>query len=73
MFAIHWQYFKGGLQATYYPKLDFTGNSIKRIEPEINYSWKYGRKQVQEFEENSFSAVWTGNLVPDVTVDSLFG
>jgi len=70
---VHWQYLKGGLSAVYYEELDFSGRTVERTEPEINFSWKYGRKQIQEFTKNSYSVIWKGVLVPDITVDGLFG
>src|SRR5690606_3315908 len=55
-----------GLTATYYDNLDFTGPSITRIDPAINFNWGYG-SPAPSIAPDTFSVRWTGQLVAPET------
>lgn len=55
-----------GLTATYYDNLDFTGPSITRIDPAINFNWGYG-SPAPSIAPDTFSVRWTGQLTAPET------
>ncbi len=60
-----------GLFATYFSEPDFTGNTVRRVDPEINFVW--GSEGPDAFiGTDSFSARWEGDVLPRVTDDYLF-
>jgi len=59
-----------GLTATYYDNSDFTGPTVKRIDPNINFNWGYG-SPAPAIASDTFSARWTGVLHPPTTGDYL--
>jgi hypothetical protein len=50
-----------GLAVTYYDNQDFTGHSISRIDPQVNFSWNTGSPD-SEIGVDSFSARWVGQV-----------
>lgn len=52
-----------GLSAVYYNNKDFTGNTVKRIDPAINFNWGYG-SPAPGISHDTFSVRWTGYIVP---------
>lgn len=52
-----------GLTATYYNNADFTGTSITRVDPLIDFSW-IGRAPDPAVANDTFSVRWTGYVVP---------
>jgi PKD repeat protein len=52
---------KRGLNATYFDNRDFTGRSVTRIDPKINFKWGTG-SPIRGIGGNSFSVRWTGQL-----------
>jgi len=55
-----------GLTATYYDNLDFTGPSITRIDPTIDFNWGWGSPD-PAIGGDTFSARWTGQLIAPQT------
>ncbi len=55
-----------GLQATYYNNMDFTGTSITRIDPTINFNWGNGSPSTS-IQADTFSASWIGQVKPKTT------
>ncbi len=52
-----------GLQAVYYNNTNFTGISIVRIDPSINFNWGTGSPH-SSIAGDTFSTIWTGFVVP---------
>ncbi|HEX2879910.1 MAG TPA: ELWxxDGT repeat protein, partial [Polyangiaceae bacterium] len=50
-----------GLTATYYNNRDFTGNTVVRIDPNINFTWGNGSPD-PAIDVDSFSVRWTGQI-----------
>jgi hypothetical protein len=50
-----------GLAVTYYDNQDFTGHSISRIDPQVNFSWNTGSPD-SAIGVDSFSARWVGQV-----------
>ncbi|HSH31552.1 MAG TPA: PA14 domain-containing protein, partial [Candidatus Saccharimonadales bacterium] len=50
-----------GLLATYYNSTNFTGSSITRVDPTINFDWGTGSPH-PTIRSNYFSARWTGKI-----------
>jgi hypothetical protein len=59
-----------GLTATYWDNSDFTGPTVSRIDPNINFNWGYG-SPAPVIAADTFSARWTGVLHPTTTADYL--
>ncbi len=54
-----------GLNAIYWSNQDFTGNTIERIDPQVNFDWGLGGPGLL-FGGDTFSARWTGQvLIPE--------
>jgi hypothetical protein len=51
-----------GLSAVYYDNADFTGASLGRIDPTINFNWK-GGTPAPHISSDTFSVRWTGQLL----------
>jgi hypothetical protein len=51
-----------GLQATYYAGPDFSGASLSRVDPAINFNWKHD-SPAAGFSTNQMSVRWTGQLL----------
>jgi len=52
-----------GLSAIYYNNKDFTGSTISRVDPAINFNWSYSSPGYS-MADNTYSARWTGQLLP---------
>jgi glucose/arabinose dehydrogenase len=50
-----------GLSATYYDNIDFTGPTVTRIDPTVNFDWANG-SPAAAIGVNTFSARWTGQV-----------
>jgi glucose/arabinose dehydrogenase len=55
-----------GLSATYFDNLDFTGATVSRIDPTVNFDWDIG-SPAPGIDVNTFSARWTGQVEAAVT------
>jgi fibronectin type 3 domain-containing protein len=53
-----------GVQAVYYNNIDFTGATVRRIDPQINFDWGNGSPVPGPIAADTFSAVWTGVVRP---------
>ena len=53
----------GGLLATYFDNIDFTGTTKSRIDESINFDWGQGSPDAS-LGNDSFSARWTGQILP---------
>ncbi|OGH21641.1 MAG: hypothetical protein A2629_01915 [Candidatus Levybacteria bacterium RIFCSPHIGHO2_01_FULL_41_15] len=51
-----------GLSAVYYNNKDFTGRTVSRIDPTINFNWGSGSPD-PSIGSNTFSARWTGKIL----------
>jgi mannan endo-1,4-beta-mannosidase len=52
-----------GLKAVYYDNINFTGTTVSRIDPTINFNWGGGSPH-SSIAPDTFSARWTGFVVP---------
>jgi glucose/arabinose dehydrogenase len=50
-----------GLTGVYYDNRDFTGPTVSRIDPTVNFNWGTGRP-APEIDINLFSVRWTGQV-----------
>ncbi|GEM_PF-3050972 len=57
---------ENGLNGIYYNNINFTGSSITRIDPTIDFNWNTGSPN-PAIAPNTFSARWTGFIVPKYT------
>lgn len=55
-----------GLTGVYYDNNNFTGKTVTRIDPAINFNWG-SNAPVSGIAVNTYSVVWTGLIVPDYT------
>jgi glucose/arabinose dehydrogenase len=55
-----------GLIATYWDNMDFTGPTITRVDPNVDFDWSSG-SPAPSIGVNTFSARWTGRLQPKVS------
>src|SRR6185436_19422079 len=55
-----------GLTATFFDNRDFTGPSITRIDPTINFNWANASPDAA-IAADTFSARWTGRIQPRYT------
>jgi hypothetical protein len=55
-----------GLSATYFNNMDFTGTSITRVDPTINFAWGSG-SPAAAIAPDTFSARWTGQVEAQFT------
>ncbi|MCL1909606.1 MAG: PA14 domain-containing protein [Kiritimatiellaeota bacterium] len=53
-----------GLIGTYYKRQNRQGESVRRIDPVINFDWGHGSPMPNVIPVDHFSAVWNGTLVP---------
>jgi glucose/arabinose dehydrogenase len=51
-----------GLKATYYDNADFTGKSVSRTDPQVNFIWSLD-PPITGFGTDSFSVRWQGYIV----------
>lgn len=50
-----------GLAAVYYDNLDFTGTTVRRLDPIVNFDWGTG-SPASLISADSFSAIWEGQV-----------
>jgi glucose/arabinose dehydrogenase len=55
-----------GLSATYFNNMDFTGTSITRVDPTVNFAWGSG-SPAAAIAPDTFSARWTGQVEAQFT------
>jgi glucose/arabinose dehydrogenase len=55
-----------GLSATYYNNIDFTGTTVTRIDPTVNFTWGSG-SPAPSIGADTFSARWTGQVEAQFT------
>jgi len=55
-----------GLSVIYYNNKDFTGSTVSRVDPRVNFNWGYGSPS-SKIGSNSFSARWTGQVEAQYT------
>jgi glucose/arabinose dehydrogenase len=55
-----------GLSATYWDNQDFTGTTVTRVDPTVNFDWGAG-SPAAGIDINTFSARWTGQVQARVT------
>jgi glucose/arabinose dehydrogenase len=55
-----------GLSAVYYDNLDFTGTTVSRVDPTVNFDWGTG-SPASGIDINTFSVRWTGKIQAKVT------
>jgi glucose/arabinose dehydrogenase len=55
-----------GLSATYFDNLDFTGATVARIDPTVNFAWGTG-SPAAGIGPDTFSVRWTGQVEPQFT------
>lgn len=60
-----------GLLGTYFDNADFTGSSLTRVDPMVNFVWGHGSPD-PAIEEDHFSVRWTGKVMPRFTEDYTF-
>jgi Glycoside hydrolase family 44/PA14 domain/Fibronectin type III domain len=51
-----------GLAATYYDNIDFTGGTVSRVDPTVNFNWGLG-PPASGIGPDTFSARWTGQVM----------
>jgi hypothetical protein len=52
-----------GLQAEYFNNPDFTGTSVRRVDPTINFEWQE-RSPAEGIDPYTYSVRWTGQVEP---------
>lgn len=52
-----------GLTGTYYPREDFTGTPVIRVDQQVNFDWGSGTP-ISTFASDRFSIVWSGQVKP---------
>src|ERR1700742_5135083 len=55
-----------GLAGQYFDNNDFTGTSVKRIDPVINFEWAAG-SPAPGIGPDTFSVRWTGQIAAETT------
>ena len=55
-----------GLSATYYNNIDFTGTTVTRVDPTIDFAWGTG-SPAASIGADTFSARWTGQVEAQFT------
>lgn len=60
-----------GLYATYYDQIDLTGNTVKQVDPTVNFDWG-GNPPVNGIPGNNWSARWLGQVQAETTTDYTF-
>jgi glucose/arabinose dehydrogenase len=55
-----------GLSATYFDNADFTGTTVTRVDPTVDFAWGYG-PPAPGIASNTFSVRWTGQVEAPVT------
>ena len=52
--------FAAGLQATYFNNSNFTGATVSRVDPTVNFTW--AGAPVSPLSSDTFSVRWTGQV-----------
>src|SRR5437762_1140005 len=52
-----------GLTAAYFDNQDFTGPSVSRVDPQINFNWQSG-SPAPEISPYTYPARWSGQVQP---------
>jgi glucose/arabinose dehydrogenase len=60
-----------GLSGQYYDNINFTGTSITRVDPQVNFNWGLGSPD-SRIQPDTFSARWSGQVQPRYTDDYTF-
>jgi fibronectin type 3 domain-containing protein len=55
-----------GLLGQYYDNIDFTGTTVTRVDPTVNFDWGNGSPDPR-IDANSFSVRWTGQIQAQYT------
>lgn len=55
-----------GLQGIYYNNIDFTGPSVSRVDPQIDFDWGTGAP-IAGIDVDTFSVRWTGQILIPTT------
>jgi glucose/arabinose dehydrogenase len=55
-----------GLSGTYFNNANFTGTTVTRVDPTVDFSWGYGAP-APGISPNTYSVVWTGQVEAPVT------
>ncbi len=55
-----------GLTGTYYNNKDFTGTSIQRVDPHVNFEWGYD-PPASQIDADTYSVRWTGQVQAQYT------
>jgi glucose/arabinose dehydrogenase len=55
-----------GLSATYYNNMDFTGTTVARVDPTVDFNWGTG-SPAAAIGADTFSVRWTGQVEPQFT------
>ncbi|MFC4086344.1 alpha-L-fucosidase [Amycolatopsis samaneae] len=59
-----------GLTARFWPNATFSGEpTVSRVDPTVNYSWKFGGSPAPSVPSGTFSSRWTGQLTPGFSED----
>lgn len=61
-----------GLVGMYYKQRGLKGESIRRIDPTVNFDWGVG-SPMKELQGDYFSVLWTGSLIPQESGKYEFG
>jgi predicted esterase len=60
-----------GLLGTYFDNIDFTGNSVSRIDPRVQFDWA-GHRPHSRIDTSTFSVRWEGQILAPATGDYWF-
>ena len=60
-----------GLTGTYYDNIDFTGTSIQRVDPQVNFEWGY-EPPASQIDADTYSVRWTGQVQAQFTENYTF-
>lgn len=52
-----------GLTGEYFDNEDFTGHSVQRVDPNVDFEWE-GNAPIDGIESHTFSVRWTGTITP---------
>ena len=58
---------RNGLLGSYFNRVDFTGETLMRIDETLNYQWELESAWPGKVRPELFSIIWTGRLVPPRT------
>jgi hypothetical protein len=55
---------RNGLLGSYFNRVDFTGETVMRIDETLNHQWEAASPWPGKVEDDRFSIIWTGRVVP---------